>query len=163
MARPFLKGGGSGDLRAFQTALGASVFLTVYTILLLLTTPFLSNYAVMNLGLFLVLFAFGFFTARIPGINFWMQLGYLTISAFVGLNPQEPVASQTIINTSLGLMFGIWIGTLVGRLLWPVLPHSPGLQPWETSNKAVRPERARDGVGEIPLECYRKELGIPVG
>jgi hypothetical protein len=27
--------------------------------------------------LFLVLFAFGFMTARIAGINFWMQLGYL--------------------------------------------------------------------------------------
>ena len=123
MARPFLKAGGSGDLRAFQTALGASLFLSVYTILLLLTTPFLSNYAVMNFVLFLVLFAFGFFTARIPGINFWMQIGYLTISAFVGLNPQEPVASQTIIDSSLGLMFGTWIGTVVGRLLWPVLPQ----------------------------------------
>ena len=30
---------------------------------------------------------------------------------------------------------------------------SPGFQPWETSNKAVRPERARDGVGEMPFEC----------
>ena len=45
--------------------------------LLLLITPFLANYLVMNLMLFLVLFAFGFMTARIPGINFWMQLGYL--------------------------------------------------------------------------------------
>ena len=123
MARPFLKAGGSGDLRAFQTALGASLFLAVYAVLLLLTTPFLANYAVMNLGLFLVLFAFSFFTARIPGINFWMQIGYLTISAFVGLNPQEPVASQTIIDTSLGLVFGTWIGTVVGRVIWPVLPQ----------------------------------------
>ena len=40
---------------------------------------------------------------------------------------------------------------------------SPGFQPWETSKKAFRPERARDGVGEMPFECYRKELGIPVG
>ena len=53
--------------------------------------------------LFLVLFAFGFMTARIAGINFWMQLGYLSISAFVGLNPQEPVPSQAIINTFLYL------------------------------------------------------------
>jgi hypothetical protein len=77
----------------------------------------------MNLTLFLVLFAFGFMTARIPGINFWMQLGYLTISALVGLNPQEPVAAQTIINTFLYLTFGIWIATAVGRLVWPVLPQ----------------------------------------
>jgi hypothetical protein len=70
-----------------------------------------------------VLFAFGFLTARIAGINFWMQVAFLTISAFVGLNPQEPVASQTIINTFLGLMFGIWTATVVGRLIWPVLPQ----------------------------------------
>ena len=56
--------------------------------------------------LFFVLFAFGFVTARIAGINFWMQLGYLSISAFVGLNPQEPVPSQAIINTFLYLAFG---------------------------------------------------------
>jgi uncharacterized membrane protein YccC len=92
-------------------------------VLLLLTTPFLANYALMNLALFLVLFAFGFLTARIAGINFWMQVAFLTISAFVGLNPQEPVASQTIINTFLGLMFGIWTATVVGRLIWPVLPQ----------------------------------------
>jgi hypothetical protein len=43
--------------------------------------------------------------------------------AFVGLNPQVPVASQTIIDTFLGLMIGIGIGTVVGRLIWPVLPQ----------------------------------------
>jgi len=123
MGRPFLRAGGSGDLRAFQTALAGSLVLAGCAVLLLLTTPLLANYALMNLALFLVLFAFGFLTARIAGINFWMQLAYLTISSFVGLNPQEPVASQTIINTFLGLMFGIWTATVVGRLIWPVLPQ----------------------------------------
>ena len=52
-----------------------------------------------------------------------MLVGYLTISAFVGLNPQVPVASQTIIDTFLGLMIGIVIATVVGRLIWPVLPQ----------------------------------------
>jgi len=123
LGRPFLRAGGSGDLRAFQTALAGSLALAGCAVLLLLTTPLLANYALMNLALFLVLFAFGFLTERIAGINFWMQLAYLTISAFVGLNPQEPVASQTIINTFLGLMFGIWTATVVGRLIWPVLPQ----------------------------------------
>ena len=40
---------------------------------------------------------------------------------------------------------------------------SPGFQPWETSNKAVRPERAGDGVGEMPFECYRKGIGHFLG
>jgi hypothetical protein len=33
------------------------------------------------------------------------------------------VPSQTIIDTSLGLMTGIVIATVVGRLIWPVLPQ----------------------------------------
>jgi hypothetical protein len=41
----------------------------------------------------------------------------------VGLNPQVPVASQTIIDTFLGLTFGMFIGTVLGRLFWPVLPQ----------------------------------------
>jgi hypothetical protein len=36
---------------------------------------------------------------------------------------------------------------------------SPGFQPWETSNKAVRPERARDCVVQMRSECYRKGIG----
>lgn len=121
--RPFLRAGGSGDLRAFQTAFRASLVLALCAALLILTTPFLADYAVMNVALFLILFTFGFLTARISGINFWIQLSFITISAFVGLNPQEPVSSQTIIDTFLGIMLGMFIGTVLSRLLWPVLPQ----------------------------------------
>jgi uncharacterized membrane protein YccC len=123
LGRPSLRVGGTGDLRAFQTAFRASLMLAACAALLILTTPFLADYAVMNVALFLILFTLGFFTARIAGINFWIQLAYITISAFVGLNPQEPVASQTIIDTFLGLSFGMFIGTVLGRLLWAVLPQ----------------------------------------
>ena len=123
LGRPFLRAGGSGELRAFQTAVAGSLLLFGCAVLLLLFMPFLANYIVMNLTLFVLLFAFGFVTARIPGINFWMQLGYLTISALVALNPQEPVASQAIINTFLYLSLGIWVATVVARLVWPVLPQ----------------------------------------
>src|SRR5260221_13251420 len=121
--RPFLQAGGTGDLRAFQNAFLKPCTLVSCIFLLILTTPFLAGYAVMNLVLFLILFIFGFLTARSPGINSWMLVGFLTISAFVGLNPQLPVPSQTIIDTFLGLMIGIGIGTGVGRLFWPVLPQ----------------------------------------
>jgi uncharacterized membrane protein YccC len=123
LGRPFLRVGGTGDLRAFQTAFRASLMMAACAALLILTTPFLAGYAAMNVALFLILFTLGFLTARIPGINFQIQLAYLTISAFVGLNPQEPVATQTIIDTFLGLAFGMFIGTVLGRLLWPVLPQ----------------------------------------
>jgi hypothetical protein len=62
-------------------------------------------------------------TIRIPGNTFWMQVTILSSSTFVGLNPQEPVASQTIIDSFLGLIIGMGIATLVGRLIWPVLPQ----------------------------------------
>src|SRR5258708_12285318 len=98
-----------------------------FAILLLLTTPLLASYLGMSVTLFAVLFVFGFLTARIQGITYWIQVAYLTVPAFVGLNPQAPVASQTIIDTFLGLIFGIWIGFVVVRLLLPVLPQR--LQP----------------------------------
>jgi uncharacterized membrane protein YccC len=110
-------------LRAFQNTFRAALCLAVCTALLLLITPFLADYLVMNLALFLILFVFGFLTARIPGVNFWMQAAMLSISSFVGLNPQVPVSSQTIIDTFLGLLAGMVIATVVGRLLWPVLPQ----------------------------------------
>jgi uncharacterized membrane protein YccC len=119
----FLRLGGTGDLRAFQTALRGSVILAACAVLLLLATPFLADYAMMNLTLFLILFAVGFLTARAPGINFWAEFAVLTISEFVALNPQQPVASQTIIDTFIGIMLGTWIATVVNRLLWPVLPQ----------------------------------------
>ena len=123
LGRPTLRAGGMGDLRAFQNAFLATLALVGCVSLLFLTTPFLADYLVMNLALFLILFVFGFLTARSAGINFWILLGQLTISSFVGLNPQVPVASQTIIDTFLGLMIGMGIGTVVGRLIWPVLPQ----------------------------------------
>jgi uncharacterized membrane protein YccC len=123
LGRPNLRAGGTGDLRAFQNAFLATLALAGCVFLLFLTTPFLADYLVMNLALFLILFVFGFLTARSAGINFWIQFWFLTISAFVGLNPQVPVASQTIIDTFLGLMIGMGIGTVVGRLIWPVLPQ----------------------------------------
>jgi len=123
LGRTALRAGGNGDLRAFQDACLKALVLAGCVFLLILATPVLADYAVMNLVLFLILFIFGFLTARTAGINSWILVGYLTISAFVGLNPQVPVASQTIIDTFLGLIIGIAIGTVVGRLIWPVLPQ----------------------------------------
>lgn len=47
----------------------------------------------------------------------------LTIYAFVGLNPQQPVPTQTIIDTFVGFITGMTIATIVGRVFWPVLPQ----------------------------------------
>ena len=123
LRRPFLRAGGTGDLRAFQNSFLAALGLAACTGLLILTTPFLADYLVMNLALFLILFVFGFITARSRGVNFWIQIGMLTIMTIVGLNPQQPVPTQTIIDTFVGLITGMGVATIVGRLIWPVLPQ----------------------------------------
>jgi len=122
--RGYLRVGGTGDCRGFKNAVLGCLVFAGCTVVLLALTPVLANYLTMNLVLFFVLFGFGFATARISGINFAMQLGFLTISSFVGLNPQQPVSSQTIIDTFMGLGIGLFIGTAVGRFLWPVLPQT---------------------------------------
>jgi uncharacterized membrane protein YccC len=121
--RGFLRAGGTGDLRAFQNAFRAALCLAICACLLLLTTPFLADYLVMNLALFLILFVFGFLTARKPGLSFSMLVFNLSMSIFVGLNAQVPVPSQTIIDFFVGFITGIAIATVVGRLIWPVLPQ----------------------------------------
>jgi uncharacterized membrane protein YccC len=123
LTRPFVRAGGTGDKGIFQNAFFGALILIGCIIALLLTTPFLANYLVMNLALFAILFGLGFLTARIPGINFWILFTYLFVSVFVGLNPQQPVASQNIIDSFLGLIAGMFIGALVSRLIWPVLPQ----------------------------------------
>jgi len=121
--RPFIRAGGTGDLRAFQNSFKGSLALIGCVIVLLLITPFLSNYFVMNLALFVMLFVLGFFMAA-GGITFWIQLALLAISTFVGLDPQHPVPSTTIIDTFLGMIAGLAIATVIGRLLWPTLPQT---------------------------------------
>jgi hypothetical protein len=60
---------------------------------------------------------------------------------------------------------GAKISKIWGKFIAPEGPQdfSPGFQPWEPLNKAVRPERARDDVGEMPFECHRKGIGHLLG
>ncbi len=113
-ARGYLRAGGSGDCRVFQNALLGCMVMAACAILLLTLTPLLAGYLAMNVVLFLILFGFGIATARSPGISFGMQLGFLIIASFVGLNPQQPVSSLTIIDTFVGLCIGLFIGAAVG-------------------------------------------------
>jgi hypothetical protein len=83
----------------------------------------LADYAAMNAALAVILFALGFFTARLAGVVFWSQMVTLGVSVLVGLNAQVPVASITIIESFLGLATGMLIAALVGRVIWPVLPQ----------------------------------------
>jgi uncharacterized membrane protein YccC len=168
--RPFLRAGGLGDLRSFQVAFRGSLVLVACAGLLILTTPFLASYAVMNVTLFLILFTLGFFTARISGINFWIQLSFIAISVFVGLNPQQPVPSQTIIDSFLGMIFGMLIATVLGRLLWPVLPQRvlrDNLRALLDQIKALlsgdpHQEKIRTQLAVLPVEALQAAAQIQI-
>src|SRR5258708_36158623 len=95
----------------------------VFAALLILITPFLADYLVMNLVLFIGLFIFGFVTARTPGFSFWGLLTILSTSVFVGLNPQAPVDSSTIIDSVVGIIAGMAVATVIGRVIFPLLPQ----------------------------------------
>ncbi|HYY29480.1 MAG TPA: FUSC family protein [Chthoniobacterales bacterium] len=121
--RPSLRAGGTGDLRGFQNGFLAALVLAACVFLLILATPFLVDYPVMNLALFLMMFVFGFMTTGHGGINFWMQIWWLIIFVIVGLNPQQPVPTPAIIDNFVGFVTGMTIATVLGRLIWPVLPQ----------------------------------------
>lgn len=70
LRRTFFRIDGSSDLRGFQMAIRASMILSGCILVLIFIRPLLAHYAVMNLVLFLVLFATGFFTAKTPGLIF---------------------------------------------------------------------------------------------
>jgi len=93
----FFRVGGTGDLRAFQTTVAACLILSGCAALTIFISPLVANYTFMNLVLFMTLFALGFLTVHIQGLNFWTEFTALTISAFVALNPQEAVPAQTTI------------------------------------------------------------------
>ena len=123
LRRPFLRAGGTGDLRGFQSSFLAALGLAACVVLLILITPLLVDYPAMNLALFLMMFIVGFTTTRSAGTSFWTQIGMLIIYAFVGLDPNQPVPTQTIIDTFVGFITGMTIATVVGRVFWPILPQ----------------------------------------
>ncbi|MBV9643905.1 MAG: hypothetical protein JO334_10065 [Verrucomicrobia bacterium] len=116
--------GGAGDLRAFQNAFRAALCLSVWGLPLHLTTrrrsfpdrqSSLADYLVINLVLFSILFGFGLLTARVS------LVATLGVSTFVGLNHGSAGAVSNDHCSLLGLLTGILIATLNGRLIWRVL------------------------------------------
>jgi len=108
----------------------------------------------------------------------------------VGLNPQVPVPTSTIIDSVLGLITGMAVATVIGRVIWPLLPQrllrddlleffgqlktfsnrqlkiqgSPAI----ANNSLERPgpvtvgERQRDGYEDRPRERPSREREVEV-
>ena len=170
LQRTFIRAGGTGDLRAFQRLFFACLILSVYTALLILITPFLADYLAMNLILFIGLFIFGFLTVRTPGLSFWGIVTILSTSVFVGLNPQVPVATSTIIDSVVGLITGMAVATVIGRVIWPLLPQRllrDDLveffgQLKAFSNRKLPMKKIRTRLALLPIEALQAAKRIPL-
>jgi uncharacterized membrane protein YccC len=122
----------------------------------------------MNLTLFLSLFIFGFKTFRTPGFSFWAIVTILSTSVFVGLNAQVPVESSTIIDSVLGLATGMAIATVIGRLIWPLLPQRLlrddlvdfFSQLKALSNPKLPVKKTQTRLALLPIEALQAAKGI---
>jgi uncharacterized membrane protein YccC len=116
--------GRPGHVRSFQNLLQTALYGFLIVLVMLVLTPFLSNYWFMNLILFCVLFAHGYFAAKTPGLAFWMLGTLFLVSVLVALNAQKPVPFATIMDSYLAVIIGLTIGVTIARVLWPRLPQN---------------------------------------
>ena len=115
--------GSEGDRRAFTYVIRVALFGIPYSLLLLFLTPFLADYFVMNIFLFIGLFLLGFTIAGQGGISFYTQAGMLFFVGTISMNPQMPVGFQAIVDNYFGVVLALVLSSIVQRLLWPVLPQ----------------------------------------
>ena len=115
--------GRSGHIRAFRNLLLMALYGIVALLGLLVLTPFLSNYWFMNLILFCILFAHGYFASKTSGLAFWMLGTIFLALVLVALNTQKPVPFAEIVDSCLGVITGFTVGVTIARVLWPRLPQ----------------------------------------
>lgn len=112
-----------GDLGVFTTFLWMALTSLGFFFFLLLITPALSSYLVMNVVLAGALFIVGYFTEIGKFGSFQSLFCLLLIVNLVGINAQEPVPFQSIVGAVVGLFLSSLISALIRRLIWPVLPQ----------------------------------------
>lgn len=123
--------GGRGDRRAFHYVIAIVAVLIAMSLLLLLIRPMLSSYAVMNTIIFTWLFCWGYLSFSTHGVTVPMQLAMLIMVGILGLNGQEPVTFQAIVQFFFGISFAAVLAAVVQRVLWPSLPQ------WEIRDRFI--------------------------
>ncbi len=123
--------GGQGDHRAFHLIPSIVAALAVMSMALIALSPMLSSYAVMNTIIFGWLFLWGYHSFKTRGMTLPMQFAMLVIVGILGLNGQEPVPFQSIVNFFFGLVLALVVSSVLQRLIWPSLPQ------WEARDRFV--------------------------
>lgn len=115
--------GGRGDWRAFHNVVYSVLMLIGVSLILLAIRPMLSSYAVMNTIIFVWLFVWGYVTFSTRGMTIPMQMAMLMIVGILGLNGQQPISFQAIVDFFFGLALSLVLASVIQRLLWPSLPQ----------------------------------------
>lgn len=152
--------GGQGDRRAFHFMVVSIASLLVLSLILLAGRPLLSSYAVMNTVIFTWLFLWGYLSYSEKGVTIPMQLAMLCIVGILGLNGQQPISFQQIVEFFFGMALALVLSSLIQRLLWPSLPQ------WEIRSRLVELagiSRAilRDGPDALPVNQRIRLALIP--
>ena len=116
--------GGKGDRGFLQAAFKVSVGGLLFLILVFLISPALSNYSVMNLFLFALLFAYGYYSASLGGRSLHQNVLMFFIVAMVGLDAEHPVGVERVFGAYFGNVLPIFMAAIIARLFWPILPES---------------------------------------
>ena len=139
-----------GDRRAFHYAIVSIFSLLLLSLVLLAARPLLSSYAVMNSVIFTWLFVWGYLCFRIRGMTIPMQVSMLCIVGILGLNGQEAISFQQIVDFFFGIALATVLAAVIQRLLWPSLPQ------WEIRDRLIEladisRQILRDGPEAVPL------------
>lgn len=142
--------GGQGDRRAFYYVILSTGALLVLSLLLVAVHPLLSSYGVMNALLFTWLFVWGYLSYSTRGVSIPMQLAMLCIVGILGLNGQEAISFQQLVDFFFGIALASVLAAVVQRLLWPSLPQ------WEIRDRLlelieIARRILRNGPEALPL------------
>lgn len=116
--------GGQGDRRTFHYLIYSAVAMLLLCLILILASPLLSSYAVMNTVIFTWLFVWGYLSYRTKGVTIPMQMAMLASVGILGLNGQRPVNFQAISGLFFGIVASQVLASVIQRLLWPSLPQT---------------------------------------
>ncbi len=115
--------GGQGDQRAFHFTVYNAFVMAAFCIVVLFARPMLSSYAVMNTVMFTWLFLWGFLSFNTRGVTIPMQLAMLLLVGVLGLNGQEPISFQAVVDLYFGIVLAQLLAAIVQRMFWPSLPQ----------------------------------------
>jgi uncharacterized membrane protein YccC len=164
--------GRPGHIRTFRNLLLMALYGIGVVLVLLILAPFLSNYWFMNLILFCILFAHGYFASKTSGLAFWMLGTIFLVSVLVGLNAQKPVPFAEIMDSCLGVITGLTVGAIIARVLWPRLPQKElkaaavrfcdAAKLALAENPAVSMSSIKSNLSALPLDIARSTAVLGV-